>query len=127
MECQACGAPTTGKRQFCEDIECRRERARDRKRKQRGQVIEFPSDDNHGPVWRSTHAKLAKADRLEEPAAQAALVLAARMDGGSKDTGSSTAAVARELRAALEDAMAGVVPEADRLDDLRGNVVRLVR
>lgn len=127
MECQACGAPIEGKRQFCEDSECRRERARDRKRKQRGQVIEFPAGDDHGPVWKSTYSELSKAGRVDSPMGQAALVLARRLDVGGKDTGSSTAAVARELRATLEEALRGVVPEADRLDDLRGNVVRLVR
>lgn len=127
MGCEACGAPVDGKRRFCEDIECVRERARARKRKERGQVIEFPSGDDHGPVWKATYAKLAKADRLEEPMAQAALTLAARMDGGAKDTGSSVAAVARQLQAAIEDAMQGVAPEADALDALRNKVVRLVR
>lgn len=126
MKCEACGAPTEGRRKFCTDPECVRERARARKRKQRGQVIEFPQDDR-GPMYRTTYAELAKADRLDSPLGQAALVLAQRLDVGTKDTGSSAAAVAREFRATLEEALRGVEVEADAVDDLRGRVVRLVR
>lgn len=126
MKCEACGAPTSGTRKFCDDLECKRERARDRKRKQRGQVIEFPTDDR-GSVYRTTHAELVRADRLDTPLGQAALVLAQRLDAGAKDTGSSAAAVAREFKATLEEALRDVESEADAVDDLRGRVVRLVR
>lgn len=126
-QCAACDKPAkTERSEFCDDPECLRERARDRKRKERGQVIEFPVDDA-GQVTKATYAELHKADRLDTPMGQAALVLARRLDGGSKDTGSSTAAVARELRATLEEALAGVQPDADAVDDIRGRVVRLVR
>jgi hypothetical protein len=128
--CEACGQrpPATERARFCADAGCRRARARTWKRRERGQIIEFPAAPDDGPgssVHAATLATLASAGREDTPLGRAALVLASRLDHGTGDTGSSTAALARELRATLEEAMRGVPQVADAVDDLRARVVRL--
>src|SRR4051812_31887776 len=113
--CEACGkklAPTAHvKRRFCDDS-CR-------KRGVGAKVAHLPASlAESGSVVAATTSVLEAVARLDPPAGRAALVLAARLDLGT-DTGSAMAAMAKELRAAVADATAGVPPQADRVDDLR--------
>jgi hypothetical protein len=59
---------------------------------------------------------LESVDRVETPSGAAALALAAVLDAGSP---SGMAAVAKEYRAAMDAALAGVAAEADLVDELR--------
>lgn len=77
------------------------------------------SEGDLGPVTAATWAKLEAAERLDTPEGMAALALAHRLDHGGRDTGSALAAVARELRATLEVALAGVKVSGDAVDELQ--------
>lgn len=67
----------------------------------------------------ATRAHLARLGRLEHPLGLMALRLAQRLDGATADTGSSLAAVTKELRAVLTEAAAGVKVSDDPVDELR--------
>ena len=148
--CNGCGKPYEGsaKSLFCTDPECRRVRARARKRVQRGVVIaipvakslvlgsadpkvarsetvdsetsNFPTSSGDGPTVRSaTFEALTSANRLDTPAGQLAMVLAERLSSASSDTGSSLAALAKQHLAVLAEALKGAPRQKTRLDELR--------
>ena len=75
-----------------------------------------PSPNGDGPCARAARVALESVDRLETPSGAAAMGLAAVLDEGSP---SGTAAVAKEYRAAMDAALAGVAAEADLVDELR--------
>ncbi len=58
-------------------------------------------------------AELVTAGRQDSASGTAALILAARIDAGMAEAGSSVAALAREHRAALADAVQDAVPVVD--------------
>jgi hypothetical protein len=60
---------------------------------------------------------LADADRLDSPEGASVLHLAALFENG-QHTASGAAALSRELRAALDVAMAGAPKQPDELDEL---------
>lgn len=62
--------------------------------------------------------ELSAAGRLDTYLGQQALMLADRI-GSSMDTGSSVAALSRELREVMAKALDGVKVAADPLDELR--------
>lgn len=53
----------------------------------------------------ATVAELAKADRHNSPAGQAAILLAYRLEQSAGDSGASVAAMVKEHRATLEEAL----------------------
>jgi hypothetical protein len=65
----------------------------------------------------SAEAKLEAAGRRGEPAGQAALILAARIEAGVLETGSSLASMVREFRATLTEALKDGKPVADPVED----------
>lgn len=67
----------------------------------------------------ATARELARVGRLDSPKGRIALSLAARLDRSLVDTGSSYAAVARELSATLDAVLAGAPTAADQVDELR--------
>lgn len=71
-----------------------------------------------GPLVSATRLSLQAVDREATPHGQAALALAARVDAGHEH-GSAVAALVRELRATLTEAMAGVRAVDDVVDELR--------
>jgi hypothetical protein len=81
-----------------------------------GQVIK-PSVD--GPLTAATTAELQDAGRFETAVGQAALALARRIDHGLAETGSALAAMVREHRATLTEAVRDAKKAADPLDELR--------
>lgn len=72
-----------------------------------------------GGLHAATHAELEAADRLETALGAAALALASRVDSGSAEQGSAFAALVREHRAALAEALRGANPAANPLDELK--------
>ncbi|MBK8772691.1 MAG: hypothetical protein IPM06_20000 [Rhizobiales bacterium] len=78
-----------------------------------------PIDQEQETLESSTRAALAGAKLTDDPAGIAALVLARRIDSGALDTGAGLAALVREHRAALGDAMSRATVEADPLERLR--------
>lgn len=137
--CDACGRTYEAKSkrsQFCADPECKRARARLRKRAQRsehrdaehagGKVIAFPG--NEGPlepltVEAVTRAKLAAVGRLDHPAGVNALVLARRLDSANSDfsleLGGAVASLSKQHLAALAEALRGAEGQEDEVDRLR--------
>lgn len=79
---------------------------------------EAPTMPEGGPVWEQTRKELDAAKRLDTAVGQAALAIAKRLDASQGDTGSAVAALARELRATMGEAMTGA-PVADELAALR--------
>ncbi len=103
--CESCGGPYEAVRataRFCSE--------RCRKRAQRGHVIDLPiaADSGTPDTALSTRvaAELTHAGRLDTSLGQGALVLARRIEEG-RDTGTAVAALVRELRAVLADAVKG--------------------
>jgi predicted nucleic acid-binding Zn ribbon protein len=118
--CEQCGAPVAARSRFCTDVECKRVRARERKRASRGTVIELPAAPSVvSSVYAATLTALTSANRVDTPSGQSALILAGR------DTGSSLAALARQHLAVLDEALRDAPREADGVDELRAR--RLAR
>lgn len=69
-------------------------------------------------VFESTKATLEAAGRADQPLGVAALLLAARVDLAT-DTGSSLAALVKQLEATLKEVMRGVKIEHTAVDELR--------
>lgn len=67
----------------------------------------------------AARSELEAAGRLQTAAARAVLALARRIDVNSTETGSSLAAMIREFRAAMADALKGAGEAADPVDELR--------
>ncbi len=103
--CESCGGPYEAVRataRFCSE--------RCRKRAQRGHLIDLPAAAGTGApdggLSTRVAAELGEAGRLNTSLGQGALVLARRIEEG-RDTGTAVAALMRELRAVLTDALKG--------------------
>lgn len=110
-ECEACGGefePENARHRFCSDT-CR-------KRGSRGATVAPVRDGD--TLEAATCQALEDAGREDTPAGVSAVLLARKLDMGG-DTGSSMAALAREHRAALEDALRGAEVVDDPVDELR--------
>lgn len=128
--CEACGVEfeaATARRRFCGAPACDRLRARTRKQKQRGgNVVPLTArpvpaaDVELGDLVAATVRKLSVADRLDTPEGLAAVVLAERLTASAQgtDTGSSIAALTKQLLATLEKALEGAAVAADPIDEL---------
>ena len=136
--CDACGRTYEAKSkrsQFCPDAECKRARARLRKRAQRsgdrpgadgGNVIAFPGTEgaHESPTVEAvTRTKLIAVGRLDHPAGVNALVLARRLDFANSDfsleLGGAVASLSKQHLAALNEALRGAEAEDDEIDRLR--------
>ncbi len=120
-QCAACHRPVKSPRaKFCLDIGCARARDRERKRSREQSGKPAPDGDRPaGGVFAATLVALAGAGRVDSPAGQNALALAARIDFGAFDTGSSLAALSKQHLAALGEALKDVSVVADGVDELR--------
>lgn len=123
--CDSCQQPyeaKTKRSKYCERLDCKRQRERDRKRDTRsGEVVPLKavneqSDDLSAVTV--TRQALEQAERLHTPAGVNALLLAAKLDAGG-DTGSAMAALSKQHLAALAEATKGVKVVADPIDELR--------
>lgn len=74
-------------------------------------------------VVAATRRELEDAERLETALGQAALVLARRVES-DRDTGSAAAALTREWRATLAEAVKGAGAQASPLDRARDELAR---
>lgn len=118
--CDVCRSPYEAKRpnsKFCSD--------RCRKRSQRAPDALVPPFENpHEPVdgpgalTMATFFELEAAGRAATSVGIAAILLAQRLDRPTADTGSSIAALVREHRATLAEAVRGAAA-ADPMDELR--------
>lgn len=129
MGCEKCGAPVVGKSRFCTGVECKRVRARERKRASRGgTVVELaPRPLASVPsAYDATLEALTSVNRQASPAGVNALTLASRLDSASSDTGSSLAALSKQHLAALEEALKDAPREADGVDELRQQRLRRI-
>jgi hypothetical protein len=111
--CAVCGTEFEAQRstrKFCSDS------CRERSRKAGASIT--PIREKSGGLVASVQRTLRDAERLETPDGEIAVLLAERLMAGAADTGSSVAAVARELRAALDKALAGVARGSDPVDEL---------
>ena len=82
-------------------------------------VAALPVGSHEGPLAAATLAELEQAGRADTAAGNAALALARRIDSGITETGSSLAAMVREHRATLAEAVRNAAVAADPLDELR--------
>lgn len=114
--CELCGAEYVAKRErsrFCSNS-CR---AKASQRAQRGEVVAI-DEAEVGPVERSTQSALTSAGLAGTPLMEAAVVLARRVDTAKAESGSSTAALVKELRATLAEATKEAKVAADPMDEL---------
>ncbi len=133
-KCATCGGPIGpqkgGGRPRTKCEKCSPPRTRDLKRRAPHKLVvvdgaadEASADEPRGAwvgeVEEATRAKLEAADLLDDPSAMVAVKLAQRIDRGTLDTGAGVAALVREHRAALADAMSRAKVAADPLERLR--------
>jgi hypothetical protein len=83
-----------------------------------GQPDEPAAGEVSRPVTEALRAELDRAGQADSVLGRAALGLAQRIDASVVDTGSSYAALQRELRATLE-VLAGQLQPASAVDELR--------
>ena len=120
--CDACGAPYEAIRanaRFCSD-RCRKRTAR--KPKPLTEMPTVPTDD--APLVTSQLSKtvteeLIAGGVLDTSPGQAALLLAQRMELGATDTGSAVAAMSRELRSLMAEALGKSEAVSDPMDELK--------
>ena len=130
--CSACGSPIPPQkgggrpRTKCETCSPPRTRDLSRRAPHKLVVVEDPEPESPGDggvpagaVEATTRARLEKAELLDDPSAMVAVKLAQRIDRGTLDTGAGVAALVREHRAALADAMSRAKVAADPLERLR--------
>lgn len=70
-------------------------------------------------ILTTTRAELEAAGRLGTPLGQVAVRLAARLDADLRESGMGVAAIVREHRATLAEAVKGAQAAADPVDELR--------
>lgn len=130
--CASCGAPIPpqkgGGRPRTKCEKCSPTRRRDLKRRAPHKLVALDAPEEPdaevpassvGDVTAATLKKLDAADLLDDPSGLAALALARRIDRSMLDTGAGVAALVREHRAALADAMSRAKVAADPLERLR--------
>jgi hypothetical protein len=121
VRCSACGKPFEAERstaKFC-GATCRKRQSR-----KAGPVADMPDPTPIAPpetakdsLVDAVKADLKAAGRLDSALGRQALRLAERM-GSTFDTGSAIAALSRELRAVMAEALQNGAKAADGLDEL---------
>lgn len=84
-----------------------------------GDAPDTPGARPGAGLEQATRGELAAAGRAETAVGQAAVVLAHRIDRGTTETGASLAAMVREYRATLAEALRETEQSTDPLDELR--------
>ena len=82
------------------------------------QLPDLPTPDTGEGVRSATFAELSAAGRADTAKGRACLLLAARLDE-QVDTAAGMAAAVKQLREALDDALAGAAVAADPVDELQ--------
>lgn len=117
--CALCGEPFEAKRstkRYC-SASCRA-----RASQGATPVTDLPRPTANG-VEAATRAELDAADRLDTALGQAALALARRVDS-DRETGASAAAVTKEWRTVMTEALKGAGAAASPLDRARDELAR---
>jgi hypothetical protein len=119
-QCGSCGDTFEAKRntaKFCSD-RCRVRASRSPKPPPPAEADEglAPGEESLGDAVR---AELEAAGRLSTASGRAVLALARRIDAGSRESGASLAALVKEFRASLAEAVKGAEKTADPVDELR--------
>lgn len=129
--CARCGAsfsPASKRARFC-SVKCRTQATRARaagqpeslapvKPKRTRKAKPAPEPDAPVGTLGAVLAELREAGRLDSSAGQAAVALARRIDDGAESS-AGLAALTRELRAAMAEALARAEAAGDALDELR--------
>ena len=118
--CVTCGGPlppvkSGGRRRYCEVCTPMKRNKPTAAAPAPIKALPTPQD---GKVVAATLATLRSAGREETVAGAAALALAEILDAGSQ-SGSSAAALVKELRATMDEALAGVRTTTSLVDELR--------
>jgi len=123
-KCDVCRMPYTAKRpssRYCTE-RCRKRAQRMPKAAaaQLAQVADIQLGDvlGVGSLTVATLKELTAAGRVDTSMGQAALLMARRLDSRGMDTGSAIAALVREHRSTLEDAIKNATRASDPLDQL---------
>jgi hypothetical protein len=119
-DCDVCGKRYETKRpdssKYC-GSRCRNRRARDAGPPEDSNVVDLPGSQAAGSVVAATRSELAEAGRLGTHLGQAALALADRIDNARAVMG--FAALVKELRDTMRQAMEDVQHDEDALDQIR--------
>ena len=129
--CARCGqtfSPASKRARFC-SVKCRTQATRARAKGEPESAVVKPkpkrsrkaaATEPDAPVGAlgAVLAELRAAGRLESSAGQAAVALARRIDDGAESS-SGLAALTREMRAAMAEALSRVEASGDALDELR--------
>ena len=121
--CDYCGAEYEAKHpssRFCTAV-CRK---RNQRNPRPAPVATHPSvanlpDPGGSGLTDATRVELGAAGRLDSALGRAALLLAQRLDVSDREPGTALAALIREHRAALAEAVRGAKAAADPVDELR--------
>ena len=125
--CARCGdtfSPASKRARFC-SVKCRTQATRARAAGQPESLAPAKSKPARKPkaevvptgALAAVIAELTAAGRLDSSAGQAAVALARRIDDGAESS-SGLAALTREMRAAMAEALARVESAGDALDEL---------
>ena len=117
-ECDACGKTYEARRvtsKFCSP-KCR---IRNHEMSKRPSAVLPAEPVNEDSVAAKSRAKLEAAGRLDTWEGAVALQLAARLDAQVREGGMGVAAIVREHRASMEEALKGAHVAADPVDELR--------
>jgi hypothetical protein len=118
--CDVCGLSYDAKRpssRYCSS-KCRERNHRKPADDKRPRSLDDLGEMRASDLISTTQAALEAADRIDTFLGQQALLLARKI-GAPMDTGSSTAALSREYRAVMTDALKGASVVADTLDELK--------
>lgn len=128
INCQSCGnffEPTTDIQKFCSD-KCRMRNHRAKTKVAKLRVAQDLTDAPNQPstgqmagVYASVKETLTNAGVIDSASAQIALALATRLQDPGNDSGSAVSAVAKELRAAMAEALTVRKVSGDLIDELR--------
>ena len=117
--CDVCQTSYEAKRpssKYCSE-RCRKRAQRSPEATPAPMVIVMPPSSG-GSLVTATLNELAAVSQIDSSLGQSALLLARRLDEGGMDTGSSVAAMIREHRATLAEAISSGKVAADPLDQL---------
>lgn len=125
VRCSACSKPFEAQRstaRFC-GATCRKRGSRDASESLKNApepanlAPVAPISPKEPPLVTVTRRELEEAEKLDTVIGQQAMRLAEKLCSGF-DTGSATAAVSKEFRAVMAEALADVTKQADGIDEL---------
>jgi hypothetical protein len=129
--CARCGKELAGgsRQRFC-GSDCKQAAYRARKsgvpESKTSVVVDLPHNPGAASVVSTTRAELAAVDRLNTSLGQAAVALAERIDNARAVMG--FAALVKELRDTMREAMKDVEDDSDALDEIRASAaLKLIR